>query len=226
MQKRGKRFLAFCVAAALLLSLFIFFATPSAAAGVMIYPFAFDQAQVGEEISLSITVVGEENIGAYHIRILYDKSLVTCIAGADREQGGEALLVGTPEEEYGSSVLSFELTFVALSPGDAEFSVVPVQIVSHAGEAEMIGAESVCTVSISEASIPTANGKGDVDGDGEITSDDRTILARHLAHWPGYENVAFSAADVNGDSVVDSDDRTILARYIAHWAGYDVYFES
>ena len=68
--------------------------------------------------------------------------------------------------------------------------------------------------------------RGDIDGDGEITSDDRTILARHLAHWGGkYESVPVSAADIDGDGEITSDDRTILARYLAHWGGpYDSYF--
>jgi len=67
---------------------------------------------------------------------------------------------------------------------------------------------------------------GDLDGDGEITSKDRTILSRHLAEWDGYETLENpDAADIDGDGDVTSKDRTILSRYLADWDGYAQYFE-
>ena len=64
---------------------------------------------------------------------------------------------------------------------------------------------------------------GDVDGSGTVDSDDRTILARYLAHWPGYETINEKAADVDENGIVDADDRIILARYLAHWEEYSRY---
>lgn len=64
---------------------------------------------------------------------------------------------------------------------------------------------------------------GDINGDGEVDTFDRMILARTLAEWPDYpsENLDPSTADINGDGEVDTLDRMILARYLAEWPGYE-----
>ena len=68
---------------------------------------------------------------------------------------------------------------------------------------------------------------GDVDMDGEITANDRRILARYLAEWDGYEEqiVSKEAADIDKDGEISPNDRRILARYLAEWDGYDEYFK-
>ena len=64
---------------------------------------------------------------------------------------------------------------------------------------------------------------GDIDGDGLVRSNDKTILARYLAHWPGYETLPVypAVADLNCDGYVKANDKTILARYLAHWPEYE-----
>ena len=73
------------------------------------------------------------------------------------------------------------------------------------------------TVTVSQ-SLP-----GDINGDGRVTNIDRTVLARFLAKWNGYDEATVdqSAADVNQDGKVTNIDRTVLARYLAKWAGYE-----
>ena len=57
---------------------------------------------------------------------------------------------------------------------------------------------------------------GDVDGNGEVTADDLTALARHVGKIETLTDArALAAADYNGDSDVTSDDLTALARKIA-----------
>ena len=64
--------------------------------------------------------------------------------------------------------------------------------------------------------------KGDVNGDGKVSSGDLQFLERHLAEWPGYETVAnVNAADVNGDGKVSSGDLQFLERHLAEWPGYE-----
>ena len=62
---------------------------------------------------------------------------------------------------------------------------------------------------------------GDVNGDGEVNALDRTVLARYLAHWSGYDTINEVYSDVNLDGVVNQKDRMILARYLARWEGYE-----
>lgn len=56
--------------------------------------------------------------------------------------------------------------------------------------------------------------KGDLNLDGEVNSDDLTMLARHVGRIDLVTGPALLNSDVNGDGVVNSDDLTKLARYV------------
>ena len=62
---------------------------------------------------------------------------------------------------------------------------------------------------------------GDVDGNGEVNGKDRTILARYLDSWTGYDTINEANADVDSNGEVNGKDRTILARYLDSWTGYE-----
>lgn len=64
---------------------------------------------------------------------------------------------------------------------------------------------------------------GDINGDGFVKANDKTVLARYLADWPGYETLPVypAVADLNGDGFIKANDKTILARYLADWPGYE-----
>ena len=69
---------------------------------------------------------------------------------------------------------------------------------------------------------------GDANGDGKVNAQDRVILSRYLAKWPGYDEqiVNMAAMDINKDTKVNAQDRVILSRYLAKWGGeYDEYFK-
>lgn len=57
--------------------------------------------------------------------------------------------------------------------------------------------------------------KGDLNGDGEITSADAVLLARYLADLQTLSEIQLQAADINGDSEVASADSVLLARHLA-----------
>lgn len=57
---------------------------------------------------------------------------------------------------------------------------------------------------------------GDVNGDGAITADDLTALARHVAKISVItDTAALARCDVTKDGSVTADDLTMLARYVA-----------
>ncbi len=64
---------------------------------------------------------------------------------------------------------------------------------------------------------------GDVDGDKEITSHDRMLLARYIAGW-GDVGIDLDCADINRNSKITAKDRMILSRYLDSWNGYEAYF--
>ena len=77
---------------------------------------------------------------------------------------------------------------------------------------------ATCAVTVNAAPAVKV---GDVNGDGNVTAKDVTVLARYIAKWTGYETVNTTAADANGDGNVTAKDVTVLARYIAKWTGYE-----
>jgi len=56
---------------------------------------------------------------------------------------------------------------------------------------------------------------GDLDGDGEVTTEDLTLLARHVAGNELLTGQAIENADVDGSGEIDTEDLTMLARYVA-----------
>ena len=60
----------------------------------------------------------------------------------------------------------------------------------------------------------TAYAPGDLNLDGNVDSDDLTLLARHVGGIETVTGEALKNADVNGDNLVNSDDLTRHARYV------------
>ena len=55
---------------------------------------------------------------------------------------------------------------------------------------------------------------GDLNEDGEITTDDRTKLSKYLNDEIPLTTQAFANADVNGDGSINDDDYNLLNSYI------------
>ena len=62
---------------------------------------------------------------------------------------------------------------------------------------------------------------GDLNGDGIVGLGDKTLFARHLANWTGYDESIINkeAADINGDGNIKDNDAAILYRHLAKWRG-------
>ena len=106
-----------------------------------------------------------------------------------------------------------------ISPGGyLEVGNTPGEITIRADAADGSLVYAELTVTITDR-IP-----GDVDGDGEVTSRDVTILRRYLAGGWGItiDDINASAADVDGDGEVTSRDVTILRRYLAGGWGVEL----
>lgn len=109
--------------------------------------------------------------------------------------------------------------------GSVSFKVYPKTLkkqtysiyISTDAETGITGYTKIATIEYKPAYI-----LGDVNNDGIISPNDRTMLARHIAKWKGYETVTSpEAADIDGNGIVTPNDRTILARYLAKWKGYE-----
>ena len=66
------------------------------------------------------------------------------------------------------------------------------------------------TLKVAEARL-----KGDVDGDGRITTDDSAALLRAAAELETLDADAEASADVNGDGMADTSDAVLILQYAA-----------
>ena len=118
-----------------------------------------------------------------------------------------------------------QTTTVATNSGTYEFNSVPAGTYtlefSKAGHAPY--AEEVVVDSAPITKDVTIYQYGDINGDGEVLPNDKTVLARYLAEWTGYETLPVydAVADLNCDGEILPNDKTILARFLAEWTGYE-----
>ena len=98
----------------------------------------------------------------------------------------------TPDGEYKVRFTSTVFTGADAIPDETETVYEAVIIVTHTGYM-----------------------KGDIDLDGDVDSDDLTLLARHVGGIEEINNaVSLKNADTNEDGFVNSDDLTKHARYV------------
>lgn len=64
--------------------------------------------------------------------------------------------------------------------------------------------------------------KGDLNGDGEINADDKTLFSKYLVGEKGIE-LNEAAADLDGDGKASAGDYALLAKYISGWKGFEKY---
>ena len=119
-----------------------------------------------------------------------------------------------------SAVIQFRTISSCVLSKDVKVTIagVPAEFVSktndqYGNEWVTYAADFLCTDSTVR--------KGDVNNDGVVDVTDLTVLARSLAHWPGYdEQINEANADIDGKDGVTDVDYPILARALARWPGY------
>ena len=92
-----------------------------------------------------------------------------------------------------------------------EYRIVHELLITEPGKAEAVHDTFTHYVTVTGL----GNTLGDLNLDGNIDSDDLTLLARHVAGIETVSGQALKNADVNNDTLVNSDDLTRHARYVA-----------
>lgn len=64
------------------------------------------------------------------------------------------------------------------------------------------------------AEIPKGRMRGDVDGDGKITENDRTLIQKHIYSTITLTGIDFWCADITADNKVNASDQAQLNRYL------------
>jgi len=107
-------------------------------------------------------------------------------------------------EEYGMDAIPVTLVTETDASGNA---VKTEQVTMYFYVFDVTGADPVY--------VP-----GDVDGDGDVDSNDADLIAKYFAGWPEEEpgdDFHHAAADMDGDGTVSRRDAMVLARKAAGW---------
>ncbi|MBE6688895.1 MAG: hypothetical protein E7588_06410 [Ruminococcaceae bacterium] len=126
---------------------------------------------------------------------------------------------GTAESDFTSNGTAVTLTFEIDS--EVADGFYPISIEEVTSDTFNYADDTVYFESVNGGINVISKIIGDVNGDGEVTARDERDLSRHIASWPGYEDIDTYTADVNADGEVTARDERDLSRHIASWPGYE-----
>jgi len=109
------------------------------------------------------------------------------------------------------------LRFNATSPDGSQSNVT-----NHTVTQDEIASGGIFNFNITLASEAPPGVCGDVNGDGEVTGYDDTVLCLYIGKVPGWTISSEWAADVNGDGEVTGYDDTVLCLYIGKVPGWEL----
>ena len=188
--------------------------TPTTVEGtiVQIQPASVASPAIGEELTLTLNIIGGEAIAGYQATVQFDTSALRYVSGANGnylpagaffvEPVVEGNLVklnaaSLAEESNGNGTLAI-LTFQVVAVKASALSLPKVLLVNGAGEASIPQVEG--------GQITESTGrKADVNGDGIVNIQDLVLVASNL------DQTGQHRADVNGDRIVNIQDLVLVA---------------
>ena len=144
MKKIFKRTTATVIALVLMLSVF---SLTGLAAGSSSVAFSKKNLAVGETLTVTVTVSGEEMFGVSAV-VSYDAAILQFISGGDSAVGGSGAvtIIGTKQ--------SYALTFKTIAAGSSAVSVSGEYVPAGEGAVETAFAGSAATVTVADAALP------------------------------------------------------------------------
>ena len=188
--------------------------TPATAEGtiVQIQPASIVSPAIGEELTLTLDIIGGEAIAGYQATVRFDTSALRYVSGANGNYLPAGAFFVEPVVEgnlvkFNAASLAGEsngngtlvsLTFEVVAVKASALSLPKVLLVNDAGE--------VSIPQIEEAQITEPTGlRGDVNGDGIVNIQDLVLVASNL------DQTGQHRADVNGDGIVNIQDLVLVA---------------
>ncbi|MBQ3194540.1 MAG: InlB B-repeat-containing protein [Oscillospiraceae bacterium] len=191
----------------------------------------------GQQVAVTISLENNPGLASMQLSVGYDSDVLTLVSVTDGGHLGTAVHsdnvaanpytltwandLATENFTYNGSIVT--LNFLVAE--DAEEGRTPITVSYDYNNYDIFDVDG------EKVRFNTENGYvdvtdvvvGDVNGDGNVNTQDRMILTRYLARWTGYgeDSINAAAADVNADGRVNTQDRMILTRYLARWSGYD-----
>ncbi len=204
--------------------LFTLLAVNVHALGTAAEAVAPEKVRAGEELDIVLMYCGNET-EAVQFELEYDEELLL-LDGASAAQDGwsaeyaDSFVVYDTDLEHplnGRKAL-VTLTFTVLD--DIKSATDVTVLFKNIEDDSCILSEAECVITLLPKTI-----KGDIDGDGSLTANDRMMLARFVAGWQDSGEIGCEQADLDGNEKVTARDRMILSRRLDSWSGYEAYFE-
>ena len=183
------------------------------------------EAAPGDTLTVSVNITGNTGFSYLKLRYTYDQTKLTFVKAVngtvctdafvpgERKTPGVGLLSWDAGADVRSDGTLAELTFTVKgnAAGTAAVTLTVVDFINYD--------ENSVPVSVANGSVTILSGgtqpqKGDVDGDGRITSGDARLALRASVRLENYSkgSRAFLAADVDGNGELQSSDARHILR--------------
>ena len=190
-------------------------ATPTPAitdAAVSISPTSVVSPAVGQQLQLSLKIIGGEAVAGYQATVQFDRTVLRYVSSANGDYLPAGAFFVEPTVE-GNLVKLNAASLAGESTGDGTLATFTFEVIAVKGSTLTLS-DVLLTNSAGEAFVPTVENaeitestqfKGDVNGDGIVNIQDLVLVASNLG------KTGRNASDINGDGLVNIQDLVLVA---------------
>ena len=181
-------------------------------AAVSISPASVASPAVGQQLQLSLKIIGGEAVAGYQATVQFDRTVLRYVSSANGDYLPAGAFFVEPTVE-GNLVKLNAASLAGESTGDGTLATFTFEVIAVKGSTLTLF-DVLLTNSAGEAFVPTVENaeitestqsKGDVNGDGIVNILDLVLVASNLG------KTGQNASDINGDGLVNIQDLVLVA---------------
>ena len=186
--------------------------TPTVDATVSISPASVGSPAVGEQLEVSLKIIGGEAVAGYQATVQFDETALRYVSGDNGDYLPAGAFFVEPKVE-GNLIKLNAVSFAGESNGDGTLATLTFKVIAVKASTLTLS-DVLLTDSAGEAFVPTVENaeitestqlKGDVNGDGIVNIQDLVLVAGKLGQ------TGTNSTDVNGDGQVNIQDLVLVA---------------
>ncbi len=181
-------------------------------AAVSISPASGPSPAVGQQLQLSLKIIGGEAVVGYQATVQFDRTALRYVSSANGDFLPAGAFFVQPKVE-GNLIKLNAASLAGESNGDGTLATLTFEVIAVKASTLTLS-DVLLTNSAGEAFVPTVENseitetpqlKGDVNGDGIVNIQDLVLVAGQLGQ------TGTNSADVNGDEIVNIQDLVLVA---------------